>query len=544
MKRFSLFCVLLVSSTTSLSSQTHWPLAPFNESHHLSKTYGDWNGFVVYQTPVEGYLGYHGGVDMPATFGTSVYAVEACSTRSHFPDSFPCGGDSGWICLSKTMLDYTAWHYGHIDSVPRELWIQPYGVAVADGQKIGVVAQFHIPELGDHLHFARTKAWYDTVNSYANPLAYLSPSPAQVPHIDPRFDVPHHSYKIYYVSDRAEDTTNHYETTYLRDSIDIIVKAHTEVQMDPRCGVYAIGYGVEPKTTGGNILFRRMFEMRDTIKVSDSLKYYLTYADPSTPPYVSQHFNNWYIVTNCGSSAPQPGYGLSNIQENCWPTKINIAGTADADSIEDARFPDGYYVTTIKAWSHSRDSVVVLDTVLVDNFNPRVKITYPTNYYHYIEKYEKEVWCTFSEAMDTATLIPANITMRSLVDTSHHYSIVNITYIDSLFKLVLEVDSFFFHDEVEAMKSKRGCQAALRIWSARAMNRDMARQSALPGQKWALMESVPTWHIRVLPDVIMATPGRMQSNCAKMAQFCGRVMDDYGKIHCDLRSLTPGTLLA
>lgn len=187
-----LFTILIVMSNRMIYGQIHWPLTPFNEPHQLFKTYGDWNGFTVYQTPIEGYLGYHSGVDMPAPFGTPVYAVEACSVSSWFPNTFPCGGDSGWICLSKTMSDYTAWHYGHIDSVglPDSLWL---GRQFADGQKIGVVAQFHIPELGDHLHFARTKAWYDTVNAFANPVANLSPSPSQVPHIDQRLGTPHHS---------------------------------------------------------------------------------------------------------------------------------------------------------------------------------------------------------------------------------------------------------------------------------------------------------------------------------------------------------------
>lgn len=80
-----------------------------------------------------------------------------------------------------------------------------------------------------------------------------------------------------------------------------------------------------------------MFEMRVTIEGADLLKYYLTYADPIDGS-LSSRFRNWYIATNCDSVPPQLGYGLSNIQENCWPTKINIAGTANADSIEDARF--------------------------------------------------------------------------------------------------------------------------------------------------------------------------------------------------------------
>jgi len=227
------------------------------------------------------------------------------------------------------------------------------------------------------------------------------------------------------------------------------VCAYSEYQENYNCGVYSIGYGVKPLDNGDSISFKKTFEMRDTMRVSDSLKYYLTYADG-----VAAHFYNWYIVTNCRTGSPHPdSSGLSNIKEDCWATKINTAGTANADSIEDAKFPDGYYVTTIKAWAHSGDSVVALDTVLVDNFAPKVKETRPNDWFAFVPTKEKRVWCRFSEQMDTTTFNSTNIKIQSLKPDSFQYTITDIRYVQAdtidTFKLYIEVDSFRFKDTVQ-----------------------------------------------------------------------------------------------
>jgi len=417
----------------SLYSQSIlWPLAPQNEVHSLFKTYGDWNGFNVNLNS----LGFHSGVDMPAPESSLVYAAATGVLTKWRVAEAP--SDSGFLCIAINTLDPLAWHYGHIYlELPAEsLYI---GKPITAQDTIGRIGFFHDTITGDHLHFMRSDTGYNEITGYCNPLDSLSPSPSQAPQLDYRpSPPPHHPYRLYYVNDESEDTTNSYETTCLRDSIDIIARAYTTVQGDPRCGIYAIGYGIEPVTTGGNIPFRKMFEMRDTIEIADSLKYYLTYADS-----VAQGFHNWYIVTNCRTGAPHPdSSGLSNIKEDCWPTKINTAGTANADSIEDAKFPDGYYVTTIKVWSHSGDSAVALDTVLVDNFNPRVKESNPTPWFAFVPHKQKTIWFKFSEAMDATTLNTTNIKIQSLKSDSFNYPITNITYIDSTYELTLEVDSF------------------------------------------------------------------------------------------------------
>lgn len=418
-----------------------WPIASQNSAHPLMKTYGDWNGL---QIDPEYTLGFHTAVDIPADSGTPVYAV-IDGVVSNYRSSI--GGDQGFVNISTDTLEALAWHYGHIhpDTVTYKK-----GDSVHIGDSLGCVARFQNPDIGDHLHFHRSNNDYGQLTGYCNPLDSLSPSPSQTPFIlDRPPGVPHHPKQIFYVKDKSEDTTGYcYERSYLRDSVDIIVFALTTIEENSNNGIFSIGYGVEPVGNGDNIPFRKMLEMRDTITVADTLKYYLTYADS-----LCAHFYNFYIVTNCSTSSPQPGYGLSNIAENCWPTKIDQSETANADSIEDAKFPDGYYVTTIKVWSHSGDSAVVLDTVLVDNFNPKVKETYPPDWFAFVPTKQHKVWCLFSEVMDTATLDTNSIKIQSLKADSFSYPITNITYVDSTFKLILEVDSFRLKDTVQVRLS-------------------------------------------------------------------------------------------
>ena len=78
-----------------------------------------------------------------------------------------------------------------------------------------------------------------------------------------------------------------------------------------------------------------------------------------------------------------------------WNTKQKRApapDSVDADSIEDARFKDGFFWVKVIAADIRNNADTESVKVHVDNFHPRVKITYPTNWYRWIAKDEKEVW--------------------------------------------------------------------------------------------------------------------------------------------------------
>jgi hypothetical protein len=114
-----------------------------------------------------------------------------------------------------------------------------------------------------------------------------------------------------------------------------------------------------------------MFEMRDTITVADSSKYYHTYADT-----LSKSWHNWYIITNClpGSLSPDSS-GLLHITENMWDTDVALS---DPTGIPYPKYPDGHYSVIVTAFPYpiypfstppAEDTV----EVILDNLVPSVR---------------------------------------------------------------------------------------------------------------------------------------------------------------------------
>ncbi|MBN1425614.1 hypothetical protein JXA88_13750, partial [Candidatus Fermentibacteria bacterium] len=359
-----------------------WPVAPQNSAHAINKTYGDWNGYVfaidtIPATPThpEQYLAnirYHTGVDIPKDSGTAVLAVFG----GYVTAAQTFTGNQvhlSYITIARTMAGNPSWHYGHV--IPRPDLGRDS--TVSSGDVLGWVAPFR-PNLENcHLHFYLEEEVGNLTRSVCNPLDSLVPAPSQNVEFAPRPAVGRHNYAIDYVKDRREtiqlaqtfwDSTR--QEYVLKDSADIVVGAVavTGGNYDP--GIYGIGYSVSPVDTGGTIPYRCMLMMRGPFEMADSLAYYATFVDPETSPI------DWplcrYIVTNCGESAPSVTKGISNIEENCWPTRVDTSGTGTATRNEEARFPDGWYDVFLDAWSHSGDTAAVHDTVFVDNFAPPV----------------------------------------------------------------------------------------------------------------------------------------------------------------------------
>jgi hypothetical protein len=284
--RFSIsFLILNIIFITQNADALPWPIPLQDSAHAVNKVYGDRN--VIF---------YHNAIDIPALIGTPVLAIEGGVVKHYgIGDTL---GRYNFVAIAKSLTDTTAWSYFHINKAD---YID-IGTIVNVGDTIGYICDYYGPgDPNDHLHLLFTdSAGYHIATSYLNPQdSFNPPIPSQIPKIYSCRNLTHHPYQIYYVPDHMEDTTNSYEKTYLHDSVDIIVRAGVNALGDTCSGVHAIGYSIQPKTGGGNIPFRKMFEMRDTIKVTDSLKYYITYADTGVDT-LSRHFNNWYIVTNCG----------------------------------------------------------------------------------------------------------------------------------------------------------------------------------------------------------------------------------------------------
>ncbi|HEC77938.1 MAG TPA: hypothetical protein ENI34_02205, partial [candidate division WOR-3 bacterium] len=90
------------------------------------------------------------------------------------------------------------------------------------------------------------------------------------------------------------------------------------------------------------------------------------------------------------------------VEDRYWNTKQQEGqpDSVDADSIEDAKFPDGFFWVKVIAYDieDNADSESVL--VHIDNFAPRVKQTYPSDWFAFVPTKQHKIWCCFSEAMD------------------------------------------------------------------------------------------------------------------------------------------------
>ncbi|MBE0433011.1 hypothetical protein IBX73_06035, partial [candidate division WOR-3 bacterium] len=413
MRKFLCILVMIAASLWAYD----YPMKPFTARHQITSSFGESRG-----------NRFHNGVDiLPRSVLSTdtcwlVYSIVSDTMRRWDPADtnnngvYDINGNYWYLHLYNRVEDFT-YCTAFVDTIGR----------IKTGPGL------------NHCHFIEM----NSSDVYVNPLR----ASALSPFIDTASPI------IESISLKRQGSGVHLSNDTLSDTVDIVVRVY-----DPRVDTTGAGAG------RGMGIYRIQYEILDTLKniiagasnvyQFDSLPLNDVYARHDLVYHDSTVWNSgifYYWATN----AP-----FSDTANQYWNTKQHTNRQwyeSPAESIEVAKFKDGYFYVMIKSWDICRPSTNPCDSetvmVHVDNFNPRVKIAYPTDHYHHIEKYEKEVWCTFSEAMDTATLIPANITIRSLVDTSYYYSIVNITFIDSLFKLVLEVDSFFFHDEVEVRLS-------------------------------------------------------------------------------------------
>lgn len=221
------------------------------------------------------------------------------------------------------------------------------------------------------------------------------------------------------------------------------------------CGVYQIGYTIKNVTYGSGVaqsevklLDASTFQTIAPYDFSPSVPCSSIYSlvDPACEP--GRHIS-WYIATNKKSDG-------TIHTDGCWNTKQNKTNpTVDADSIEDAKFPDGIFNVLIRVADHAgnwSDTAAQSSTlkVHVDNFPPKVKSAFPADWASFVPTKHKTLFCTFSETMDTATIKTDNIKVLSLRDTTRDYTIDTLRYLKDSLKLYLKVNSGFdFNDTVQ-----------------------------------------------------------------------------------------------
>ena len=399
MLRFTLKICILLSLPHFLWSYD-WPLKMFTSQHGINATLGEMRD----STGIPDH--FHSGVDVKGNQGDSIFAV-----------------DSGIIWdKSPSGLWVNDFQYYHITS--------PH----SNGDTINIhdfVGTINYP-LAPHLHF-REKSNTSPPYNALNPLR----SGALTPYDDstnPFVD----SIRFY----RQADTTQ--LTGILDGKVDVLSVAgdtrtdSTGHSAGGNCSVYRIGY--EVRDTLGN-LFKPLWEKIkfDTIPdPTNTSQLNLTYGSGST----SSHFRFW--VSN------DPFNPDSTLRNWYWNTKQKIGqpDSVDADSIEVAKFTDGFYWVKVIASDIRNNADTESVKVHVDNFNPKVKKTDPESLFAFVPTKKHKVWCIFSEQMDTATLTTANIKIQSLKADSFNYPIT-ITYLKDSLKLYLTVDSFQFKDTVQ-----------------------------------------------------------------------------------------------
>jgi hypothetical protein len=406
---FSLI-ISIINATLLLAYD--YPVKPFNKQHAIIATLGESRGDR-----------FHNGVDIwpktqvPSDSFWLVYSLRSDTIlRYSPPDTINNGvydNDSiFWYLHIYNRIDSGAFVTAFVDTIGR------------------------IYASKNHCHFIERDA---STLQFINPLR----TEGLYPFIDSVSPI------IESVSFKLQGPGTQLDKNSLNDTVDIVVRVY-----DPRID-----------TTGGNGrrgmgIYKIQYQILDTLKNPvpgatnsyqfDSLPLNDVYARYSLVYFDSTDWNNgifYYWITN----AP-----FSDTANQYWNTKQHFNRQwyePPAESIEVAKFKDGYYYVKIKSWDICRPTTNPCDSetvrVHVDNFPPKVKKVDPSNWYSFVPTKKHRVWCTFSEAMDAATLNTTTIKIHSLKSDSFNYPITGITYVPDSFKLYLEVDSFHYQDSVQ-----------------------------------------------------------------------------------------------
>lgn len=400
-----------------------WPIRPFGSVHQVSATLGDARGNVT--TPR-----FHRGIDIPASVATKVYSIISDTAR------WGGSGDNRYVRVGD---------YWYIHLNPRykqdSLVLGILDTINTPPDTIGKVLDY---PGGDHLHFQVGSAG----GPYENPLSHNG-GPVGYD------DTGNPTISIDFWRQGSEGDTAQQLVGVLDGKVDIRAccqDTQTSGGVNNTSGVYKLEWSV-----------------RDTI-TSDTVGPIQTIIFPQVqPPNNGDPVLLVYDRHNYHTASPFYYWAtnriVNNQVEDCyWNTKqradsagIPFPDSVDADSIEVARFKDGFYWVKVYAYDirNNADSESVL--VHIDNFAPRVKQTYPSDWFAFVSNKQKTIWLKFLEAMDTTILNTTNIKIQSLKSDSFNYPIINISYIqvDSipLYKLLLEVDSFRFKDTVQVRLS-------------------------------------------------------------------------------------------
>ena len=417
MRPLKLALAIFVVGMLSLSAYD-WPIKEDNVQHVLTSVMGECRS--------EGGIArhhFHRGIDINAPCSTRVYTIE---------------GDTCYKGLVASPRGINIGHFRYYHMVIDTL--------IRDSTFIAADSFFAKTDRGDHVHLQeadrRLRAPGDV-----NYVRWLNP--LRVGGIYPYVDSARSAYPVIRNGPAGigfwRDGTNNRVAGVLDGRVDISVDARTP-------WIDSLGRGYNGGATGNVGIYKAfgyIFAQKDTLRLDTLIKFrhhkYDTcpkdqnvkyaYAPGS---YTSRHI---YFITNNPFDTLNPGRYYWNSKQ-----RVGQPDSVDADSIENAKFKDGFFWIKAHIYDIRNNSDVESVLLHVDNFNPKVKETYPSSWFAFVPTREKKVCCIFSEATDTTTLDTNNIKIRSLKADSFNYPITNVTYVKDSFKLYLTVDSFRFKD--------------------------------------------------------------------------------------------------
>jgi len=357
------------------------------------------------QVPDTSGVNFHFGIDIDA----NTSAIDGCDIVRNVIDRYSCDyfskpisdnqDDLQWvIVIGEEQLGSEGWCYQHLDQLNID-FLDPT-ILHHIGDEISIMH----PTVGHpHLHFMRSNAPYlSDEPALCNPLDYLVPSAISADSFtwgwdtnrDRSFFLPDMDYLDWSnwtsVSEVWQDTL---DRENLSEAVDFLFgQSHYGDGMAsiPDAGIDADGIDelnprrilwevVRQKPNGDEVIDTRyVVDFRGELGGTQ-------HDDKYKQFYFRYHYRELYTteygtlncLSNSGDALPAPGwegFGVSNIEENCWQTDSDNQSSSVTANPVLAAFPDGPYRidVTSYAWDTTETNEVSLDVEL-HNFSPVVE---------------------------------------------------------------------------------------------------------------------------------------------------------------------------
>jgi hypothetical protein len=374
MRRAYIFLSIIVFLPFFLNAYD-WPIKEDNVQHVLISVMGECRDDGN-EPPVDSIDHFHRGIDINAPCSTKVYAIE---------------GDTCYIDSAGRGINIGHFRYYHVV-------IRDY---IKDTSFIAADSFFAKTDGNNHVHLQESDVELKHPGDrndvhWLNPLREGGISPFNITESSAYPVIRDGSAGIKFWRQGTNDTISR---DTMSGRIDISVDARTP-------WIDSLGRGYNGGATGNVGVYKAfgyIFAKNDTLRLDTLAKFeYQKYdtcpknqnVDYAYAPgsYTSRHI---YFITN------NP-FDTLNPQNYYWNTKqkINQPDSIDAESIEVAKFKDGFFWIKAHIYDIRNDSDCESVLVHIDNFNPRVKKTDPTPWFAFVPTRKHKIWCIFSEAMD------------------------------------------------------------------------------------------------------------------------------------------------